>query len=159
LALLVMGGVVAWFAVRDRGAASSMRATRMAIDEVARLTIEIIEQGRVITEQARVIRQLNRQLMEAGLTPRAKPNGIIKAVEKGERPLLALHELIGTHFNLDEMTSLAFEMGIEPEEIGGETRAQRALSLIDYCTRHDLLQELVAACIRLRPTVEWPKIP
>lgn len=160
LALLVMGGIVAFFALNDRGSASNhLRASRAAMDEVARLTLEIIEQGRIITEQAAVIRQLNGQLIEAGMTPAARPNGIIKAAERGEKPLLALHELIERHFNLEEMNELSLELSIEQEAISGDTRKQRALSLIDYCTRHDCLQELLAACKRLRPAVEWPRIP
>jgi hypothetical protein len=159
LALLLLGAVVAFFAMRDRGSAASVRAARLALDEVARLMVELIEQGRVVTEQERIIRQLTRQLLELGVTPAARINGVIKAAKRGEKPLQTLHELIVQRFNEGEINELAFGLGIEHENLSGETRAALALSLIDYCTRHDLLQELVAACIRLRPTVEWPKIP
>ena len=159
LALLIMGGLVVLFYIHDKESGESLRASRMAIDEIARLRIANIELGRVISEYDGLTRKLLRQLESLGIEPVARPNGIIRAAERGEKPLQELHTLIEECFNLEGLNSLAFRLGIDYENISGETKKQRVLSLIDYCNDRGLLQELVALCIELRPKENWPKIP
>ena len=54
-------------------------------------------------------------------------------------------------FNLDELDDLAFQLNIEPEKIGGDTRGKRARALVDYTERHGQLEELVKLARKLRP--------
>jgi hypothetical protein len=69
-----------------------------------------------------------------------------------------LHELIGTHFNNEEMAALASGVGIEIEDVTGGGRMDRALNLALYANRVGRFRQLVEACRRLRPQVEWPMV-
>ncbi len=70
-------------------------------------------------------------------------------------PPTDLHRKIGHFFNLDEMQSLCLDLGIEFENIAGETRQAKATSLVGYCNRHNLRADLIAQCAILRPHVDW----
>lgn len=155
LAVAVLGPLIR----RLQPPSQRMIAERMMIEEIGRLRIANIELGRVISEYDGMSRKLLRQLEEMGVEPAARPNGIIKAAKRGEMPLQELHQLIEQYFNSEEIHSLAFKLGIEYENITGSTRKLRALSLIEYCARHGLLQALVGWCKKKRPSVDWPHIP
>lgn len=62
-----------------------------------------------------------------------------------------LEQRIAQQFSLAEIDDLAFQLGIDREEIGGETRGARALALVDYAGRHGLSDELTALARQLRP--------
>lgn len=62
-----------------------------------------------------------------------------------------LTQAIGTHFDIREINDLAFQLGIEPDEIEGETRPDRARALVRYMKRRKRLSELIALCRSLRP--------
>lgn len=64
---------------------------------------------------------------------------------------------ISQHFNMEEMEMLATDLGIEPEDIAGQTRHQRAYALCDYADRHGMRSKLLRELRRLRPFVAWPK--
>lgn len=47
-------------------------------------------------------------------------------------------------YNLSEMNVLAFNIGIDIEEIGGEVKSEKIVELIKYCKRRNLLDKLIA---------------
>lgn len=63
--------------------------------------------------------------------------------------------LIQTHFNLDELDALVFELGVNGEEIGGHTITSRPFHLVEYCQRHGLVERLLETLRRKRPFVDW----
>lgn len=63
---------------------------------------------------------------------------------------------IRDHFNLDELQELNLLAGVPDEELAGATRTARVIALYTYCHRHSLLPNLLQACRRLRPLVNWP---
>ena len=69
--------------------------------------------------------------------------------------VVKLRDLIINAFRIEELNSLMFELGINPEEIDGGTIGARAESLLDYCRRRGRLAELRDACARLRPGIDW----
>ena len=54
-----------------------------------------------------------------------------------------------------DIQSLCLDLGIEFENIAGETRQAKATSLVSYCNRHNLRADLIAQCANLRPHVDW----
>lgn len=62
-----------------------------------------------------------------------------------------LTQAIGTQFDIREINDLAFQLGIEPDELEGETRQDRARALVRYVKRRKRLGELIALCRSLRP--------
>jgi hypothetical protein len=56
------------------------------------------------------------------------------------------------------MAALASGVGIEIEDVTGGGRMDRALNLALYANRVGRFRQLVEACRRLRPQVEWPMV-
>ena len=71
-------------------------------------------------------------------------------------PLIPVVYLIRAHFSLEELDELAFESGIHPDEIPGETLGERARELVLYADNHGLLPVLVGTCQIKRPFLDWP---
>lgn len=62
--------------------------------------------------------------------------------------------VVAALFSIEEMDDLAFQSGISPDEIKGETATERARSLVRYARRHDLTMELLTTARKLRPKGE-----
>ena len=70
-----------------------------------------------------------------------------------------LRDLLAHHFSLEELRGLCFDLGLEYEDLPGESRPGRAQSLIEYCLRRGRLPDLHRRCTELRPQVDWPDLP
>ncbi len=68
-----------------------------------------------------------------------------------------LRELMLKHFDISELKTLCFDLGVDYESLGGADagRTDKVRELILYFERRDRLSELVAACARLRPEASW----
>jgi len=64
-----------------------------------------------------------------------------------------LLEILKTKFSSEDLSSLAFMLDIEYEDLAGDTKTAKAISLIGYCQRHDKLDQLRDAVRRARPNV------
>lgn len=74
-------------------------------------------------------------------------------------PAVPVAYLIKTYFSLEELDELAFESGINPEEIAGATIGARARELATYAHNHGLLADLIRTCEIKRPFVtDWPPV-
>lgn len=65
-------------------------------------------------------------------------------------------DLITRHFNLEELRTLCFELGIPFDELGGQGLRGVARELLLYVQRRDRWPELLAALRIERPSVLWP---
>ena len=72
--------------------------------------------------------------------------------------LTGLVGLIKEHFSLDEIDELAYGLGIEPEDLPGQTRSKRARELVEYARRNGDLPSLVGACMIRRQQIIWPQV-
>jgi len=71
---------------------------------------------------------------------------------------IALWEGLKATFERDEIDTLAFSLGIRPDEIAGDTLSARAQSLIIYCANRGRLSELLVRCKEERDHYDWPRI-
>lgn len=62
--------------------------------------------------------------------------------------------VIASLFNREEMDDLAFQAGVNPDELEGETVTERARFLVRYARRNGLSMELLETARRLRPKGE-----
>jgi len=62
-----------------------------------------------------------------------------------------LRDQIGERFSLSEIHQLCFSLGIDYENLPGETKIEIAQSLIEHCERHNRLPELKQSLNTLRP--------
>ena len=49
-----------------------------------------------------------------------------------------------TCYNMDELRTLAFDIGLQHEQIAGDTLNTYAMELLEYCERRGMLQYLLA---------------
>ena len=62
---------------------------------------------------------------------------------------------LNQYFSRGELNTLAFDLGIDYQNIPGETKQERARELVLYCQRNGLLDGLLAEARRQRPHVDW----
>jgi len=67
---------------------------------------------------------------------------------------VSLREILSNHFSLDELQVLCFDLGIDSENLRGETKQARAVEIVTYCERHGRTNDLIAAVRRLRPNLD-----
>ncbi len=72
--------------------------------------------------------------------------------------LPAQRDLIDQHFTAEELRQLCFDLGIDYENLPGDTRIAKSQALVAHCLRHNRLPQLGAQCRRLRPAVVWPDL-
>ena len=66
-----------------------------------------------------------------------------------------LKEALQTHFNLEELSIFAFDVGIPYEDLDGSGRSGKALALVQYAQRHGKFDQVVQAVKAKRPSVNW----
>lgn len=66
-----------------------------------------------------------------------------------------LQRRIAERFNIEEINDLSFQIGIDPEQLAGEVKIQRATSLVQAAGDRDLLEELIELAQARRPRGEW----
>lgn len=66
-----------------------------------------------------------------------------------------LHEKLAQHFDTGELRALCFNLGIEYEDLIGEGRADKALSLMIHIERRNLVERFVEIVTQSRPDVLW----
>lgn len=125
---------------------------------------------RVLEDLSGGIRLLAQQIEDSGGTPIYEPPsdlllvlggylGKAAAVPAPLPPDVVLYQLIGEYFNLDEIADLCMILGIPNEELIGDTRQVKAMSLVDYAKRHNLMANLLQLSKSKRPFVKnWPQI-
>ena len=67
-----------------------------------------------------------------------------------------LHHLLTRHFDMDELGQMAFELGEDPAEIGGDTPSVLAQALVLHFEKRGRMGELLKLCRRYRPGIAWP---
>lgn len=67
-----------------------------------------------------------------------------------------LYKAIASTFNLGELRTLAFDLGIDFEDLEGSSKTTKALALVQYAQRHSALDQLIALVQRTRPNALPP---
>ena len=66
-----------------------------------------------------------------------------------------LRELLARSFDLEDLRTLAFDLGLNHEDISGDTVRARTRELIAFLEKRERLSELIAWARRERPTIDW----
>jgi len=83
-------------------------------------------------------------------------NSFTEAQSGGQnRGLALLRRNIESYFNLEELKTLCFDLGVNYDNLAGETLSGKSRELVNYCQRHNLLPDLLALCQESRPEVDW----
>lgn len=73
--------------------------------------------------------------------------------------LRKLRELLASHFNEEELKTLAADLGIEFDDLPGNGRIGKIRELISYVVRRNQLDDLVCGARVARRMVDWPSVP
>ncbi len=77
---------------------------------------------------------------------------------KQPQQLAAFRQLIIQHFSESELRTLCFDLGHDYELLPGREKLEKARELIAYYRRINRLNDLLQACQKARPQVEWPHL-
>lgn len=66
-----------------------------------------------------------------------------------------LKEALQNYFSLGELRSLAFDLNIPFEDLGGEGKASKTLSLVQYAQRHAKFDDVVDYVAKARPQADF----
>lgn len=137
---------------------SAIRAKIQGIDKTLSELQEQLDRGYIdIGRYMRLKADWERQkaALEAQLDDlsRDQAGGLVPGKQIGRQKL---YELFLNHFDAEELRSLCFiHLGIEYDDLRGQSRAGKIMALIAYCERHSRTDELVRTCRRVRPDVPW----
>ena len=79
---------------------------------------------------------------------------------KAARPYYKyLHEKMVQHFDAAEARSLCFGLGIEYDDLQGDGRADKLVSLISHIERRGMIKDFIQEVTKTRPDVLWRQAP
>jgi hypothetical protein len=73
-------------------------------------------------------------------------------------PQVQLRRILVARFDMSELRALCFDVGIDHENLQGETKADMARELVAYCVRHRQISKLVKNAKQLRRDIRWEDI-
>ena len=71
---------------------------------------------------------------------------------------IQLRQALLTYFDVSDLESLCFDLGVDYDALPGEGKAARVVELIEYCARTGRVVELIDHCAGMRPNVGWAEI-
>ena len=77
-------------------------------------------------------------------------------LNNSEANQLTLRRALDDGYNADELRDLCFELGIDYEDLPGETQSAKARELVLFAKRHNLMAQLVAVVMAVRPHLLAP---
>jgi hypothetical protein len=137
----LLGALYRW---QQRGDNGAVKLQAQVGERTVRLELPA---GAMTPEQ---LQQVVNTLMGATVPERGTQEVDVQAAA-----LAPLGRQLDAHFDLAELKLLYTDLGIEWENMAGETRLAKAYGLVAYCRRHGRLGELVKVCGRERPGVAW----
>ncbi len=69
--------------------------------------------------------------------------------------LVQLKEKINKRFDATEFQELVFDLGLDFDNIPGNTKKARIIALVDRLNNSERLSELISSCQKHRPKVIW----
>jgi hypothetical protein len=69
--------------------------------------------------------------------------------------LVRLYEVLAKHFDVGELQTLCFQLGLDYDDLGGAGKSGKARELVAFLERRGRIVELLAIGKQLRPDVAW----
>ena len=77
------------------------------------------------------------------------------ARDPSREQLTDLHLKIVEHFDDEELRTLCFDVNVDYDNLRGQGKEAKARELIDFMQRQGRLPDLIQACCKTRPRVNW----
>lgn len=72
-----------------------------------------------------------------------------------QQQLILLKEILTTWFNRDELEDLSFDLGVDYNALGGQTKESNVRHLLMMMSRRGRLTQLLEFCDSKKPEIEW----
>ena len=69
--------------------------------------------------------------------------------------LIYVQKQLAEHFDLSGLKTLCFDIGIDYEDLAGDTKTDKARELVKFVYRTGRIPEILKHCQELRPHVDW----
>lgn len=66
-----------------------------------------------------------------------------------------LRQILNDYLNESELQNLAFDLGVDYENLPGKSKGDKARELIAFLERRGRLSDLIQTCYQLRPNAPW----
>ena len=74
-----------------------------------------------------------------------------------ENSQVQLFDQMLTVFNEEDIRELCFRLNIVYDDLNGQNRRAKTISLVEHCQQTNRTSELVALCEEARPAITWPQ--
>ena len=103
-------------------------------------------------------------LLEGAVNPEALPIGMQGILDIGQNKahlqfVTCLHELIDHCFDVEELRTFCFGLGLDYDNLRGEGKTAKARELILFLNRRGHIAELEGYVRERRPDASWPTMP
>ena len=144
----------------ERNLASIMGANNKLVDSLREESETLRRDVRELRHDAALLRALVNELTQQVLKMGGKPSTLQdveflqnEALRKISNDTNLMFRTLKDTFNVDEINSLAFTLGIPDGVLGTGTKSDHALRLIEWCKNRDKLLDLSFELQRERPIV------
>ena len=163
LLLAAVAAVVTLTMVRGRKQSTVYSKVEQLTDRIEELTLRMVSLELDVSGYRVWSARLRGQVIELGGEPVPPPPWLIvpgdgRRVAPGDNLLVTLYHRINDHFNEEEINNLAFEIGLEADQLPGDEKSSRARQLVEYAYRNYRLVELTRVARRARPEADWPPV-
>ena len=69
-----------------------------------------------------------------------------------------LFQVLATRFDKQELKNLCFNLGVDFDNLSGESKGDKARELLAYLIRHNEIDELLVVGTRLRQDINWTEL-
>ncbi len=66
-----------------------------------------------------------------------------------------LRRILVQYFSEEELQTICYDLRVDYDELPGDSKTQKAVSLIIHLTRQDKVEQLITICSQERPNVPW----
>lgn len=87
-----------------------------------------------------------------------EPRTPVPGLPTDSSSLVALRQIITERFNLEELRTLCFDLGMDWDDLPARGKAGKVRELVDHFARRRSIEELVQFCERQRPDISWRDI-
>ncbi|WP_420632013.1 TIR domain-containing protein [Candidatus Leptofilum sp.] len=128
------------------GVSTARHSLEMIVDEIA----DVVEEEEHLEESGADTAITEAAQFQKGFMP----DPIVKQ-QSFSSPQVALRENLNNYFSETELRVLCFDLGIDYEDLGGRSKAEKVLELIGMMQRHGRLDQLIDIVRQQRPHSSW----
>lgn len=134
---------------------ATRKALNESVEQILNLQKENLEMNAALVSARVYIKQLlvvlDKNALEYPQPPQLLQIKIPAIQENKDRLLKAIRQ----HFSISELNDMMYGLGVNPEDIGGDTKNDRSLAFVIYMDSRGRRDDLLQYMKQSRPLMEW----